>query len=178
MTPVPVPVPTNVTERTVQLEALLARHGVNNLDSLIEGLGEGFNLDACLAAVARYERDGKQSPGLLVFMVREAAKSPAVQHVPAPKREVTPRLLQAVRGSCNSPNGFTRDDARDMFAAAARSRGRTADELIDLAMGAEWQGTAPHPAFDLELPRADRVVAYARLVSRTDTERRLMEIEL
>jgi hypothetical protein len=91
---------------------------------------------------------------------------------------VTPRLLQAVRGSCGSPNGFTRDEARDMFAAAAKARGRSVDELVDLAMGAEWQETKPHPAYDLDRSREERVVAYHRWLNRPVVEQKLAEVEV
>lgn len=162
-----------------ELEELLLQREVTGVARILTDLGEDANLEACVAAVGRYDREGKSSPGLLVWIVKEAAVAPPVpEQKKAPKAQVTPRLLRAIRGSCNSPNGFTREEARGMFAVKAGRLNRPVDELINLAMGADWQETKPHPAFDPEHSREDRQRAYFRLLQSPDVVRKLEEIEL
>jgi len=158
----------------------MEQRGVNQVEALVNALGEDFNLDACLAAVAQYDRENGDTPGLLVYRIREAAKSkykPLAKRSEAPAGEVTDRLLRTIRGSCNSPNGFTRAEARDMFSAKAERLRMPVDRLIDEAMGVEWQVTPPHRAFDPEVSAAERVVAY-HLVSGPGVVARLEEIEI
>lgn len=57
------------------LEEQLEQRGVTGVEGLVMGLGDDFNLEACLATIGRYDREGQDAPALLVYRVREAAKS-------------------------------------------------------------------------------------------------------
>lgn len=154
---------------TEGLESLLEQRGVTSVDAFVHGLGEHdfFNLDACLAAVERYDREGSDHPGLLVYRIREAAKS---KWRPKGRQAVTagtasPELLQSIRGSCRSPNGFCRGEARSMLAEKARGLRLDPDRLIDMAMGADWQETPVHPALVKDGTPAERLRRYERWLS-------------
>jgi hypothetical protein len=71
-------------------------------------------------------------------------------------------MLTSVRAGCRTPNGIERDEARGMYAARAKRLGISADALITLAMGGDWQVTPPHPAYDLDNP--NRAADYEALL--------------
>jgi hypothetical protein len=107
-------------------------------------------------AVAAYDTvRGEKTPGLLVHLLRTGVPAPeaapAAVHSPP-----SPRLIASVRASCRTPNGLERDEARSLYANAARRHGLSADELINLAMGPSWQRTPVHPALDPENPNKAR----------------------
>lgn len=111
--------------------------------------------DAILGAVRWYDEQRKRSDigaGVLVNCIREGGKpgydGNRSQAKPIPT--VTPKLLNAVRGRCLSPDGCRRVEVLDMFGDAAGHRGLDADALIDQAVGPRWQLTPPHPALLLE----------------------------
>ncbi len=150
-----------------EIDGLLKERGVSMTDPLIASF-EDEDLAGVVATI-RYWDDQKPhtGPGLLVHMIRSGEHTGYKRREDrgkAPAGTITPALERAIRGSCGSPNGFTRDEARDMFGAKAKHLGMSADSLIDHVMGSEWRETPPHAAFDRSLPTEMRQRAYERLL--------------
>lgn len=129
----------------------LRERGVTNVSSLVSVAADADELDGIEGAIRWYDERRKTQPastGLLVTVIRDGGKpgyglTSTLYETPKP---VSPRLLQAVRGRCLSPDGCLWDDAAVMFNDVAHRRGLTVEALIAQAMGPRWRGTPPHPA--------------------------------
>lgn len=143
--------------------ALLTERGIDEPGVFADGM----EYEALIATVAYFDdKPGEKGAGLLVHMLRSGKhggyRRPG-ERTAAPAREITPRLEQAVRGNCESPNGCTRGEARDVFRLKAeKGLGIPVDELLDRVMGADWHFTPPHPMYDMDLPPEERAAAMDR----------------
>lgn len=147
-----------------ELTTALNERGMVGALHLVDGMDDD-EVAAAFPAIAAYDKSrGEKTPGLLVYLIRSGVPTPPTGPDPKPlRRDPSPRLLQSVRGSCYSPDGFDRGEARGMFADAAKRHGLTVDELIDAAMGVDWTQTPPHPARDRSNPH--RAEDYERWVA-------------
>ena len=144
-----------------ELLTMLSTRGVNDPHGLLRGLSEE-TIDNAPSVIAWWDSQPNLGVGLLVNAVRSG-------HVPAPaEREkrpaVTERLLRSVRNNCETPDGMTREEARRMFAHAAKRRGLKPDELIDRAMTPGWLVTATTNPMKSDRPLEQRVSEYTEWV--------------
>lgn len=155
----------DIEKRQAELKRLLEERSVTGADDLLGGVED---VEAALGAVAYWDDHAGGNTGLLVWLLRHGGK-PGYGSASKPKAvgagEVTPRLLQSIRGSCNSPNGFTRDEARGMFAATAKRLRMPVDTLIDRAMGEDWQETPTHEALSHDGTADERLARYSKWVA-------------
>ncbi len=150
-----------------ELSTLLEERGVQGAHKILSDLGDDVNVEAMRYALRRLDSEGVTTTGLIVYRLREAAKSrfrPAGERHAAdlPPSEPSPELLRLMRGVLNTPNGITREEAKPTYEAKARRLGMTVDSLIDLAMGSDWNATPVHPAFDPE--NENKTADYERLL--------------
>ncbi len=149
------------SDKRSELARLLVTREVGGVDQLVGGLADE-ELDPSIAAVAWWDKQpsAKKTTGLLVWALRNVAEIPSGAAVGA--SGITPTLERAIKGSCLSPNGFTRDMARDMIKGQAKRLGMTQDALIDAVMGEEWLVTLPDARHDPEAPREERIADQLR----------------
>ncbi len=145
------------------LVSLLTERGVIQPDSVADAVGD---VEGAIATVAYWDdQPGDKGTGLLVWLIREGNQNgyrrPGERGKP-PARTITPKLEKAIRGSCLSPNGFSRDMARDMLRPKAGALGMPVDDLIDAVMGPEWLVTLPDARHDPEAPREERIADQLR----------------
>lgn len=149
------------------LTALLVERGVSGVDELVVAF-EDADLNGALATVAYYDDAGSKGTGLLVHLLRQREhfgyRRPG-ERAAIPARQVTDGLLSAIRGSCHSPDGFCREEARGLVSVKAKRLGIDPDALIDAAMGEDWQETPVHPALGPAGSSREFSVRYARWVA-------------
>lgn len=140
-----------VVDVDVVLVALRDRD-IDKPETLLSLASPDAILGACRWYDERQAKGSRVTPGLLVNCIREGGKPgyDGNRSQAKPTLTVTPKLLNAVRGRCLSPDGCRRVEVLDMFGDAAGHRGLDADALIDQAVGPRWQLTPPHPALLLE----------------------------
>ena len=144
-----------------ELLTMLSTRGVNDPHGVLRGLSEE-TIDVAPSVIAWWDSQPNLGVGMLINSVRSGHVPGSVQEKRPP---VTERLLRSVRGSCESPDGFTREEARGLFAHAAKRRALEPDELIDRAMGPAWKGTIVRNPAKRDLPLASRIREYADWVA-------------
>lgn len=153
-----------------KLLSLLVERGVTSAVGVVDSLGD--DLDGAFATIAYYDDQpvAKQGAGLLVYLLKEGGmggyrRPHEREKVQATSATVTPQLLASIRGSCLSPNGYTREDARGMLDVKAKHLHTSPDALVDAAMGPDWQETPVHPVLRHDGTPRERFVRYAHWVA-------------
>ena len=141
----------------MRLKALLTERGVIEASKLIDERDDD-ELDATEGAIALYDESIKAgrlaAPGALVTHIRGGG---APGYKPPEKRTdvggqlaISHDKLRRIRAACLAPEGFTREEAEELFAPLAKRAGTEPSTLIDSAVGPHWQGTPPHPCHLVE----------------------------
>ncbi len=157
-------------DRREELRKLLEERGVEGITYLTEDFSDE-EIEGAIATVAYCDEQPKAGTGLLVWLLKKGGVAGYRKPKDRQKAEVTSSsaisetLLRAVRGSCRSPNGFTREEARGTFGAKADRMGISVDSLIDAAMGDEWQETPTHEALSKDGTPEERLARYERWLS-------------